>query len=60
MSRGLGPKEPLKNHQWRAFFSQINGTAMGTKIAPSYANIFMGKLEKQIIQPSPHFPGFVS
>jgi hypothetical protein len=28
---------------------QINGTAMGTTIAPSYANIVMGKLEKQII-----------
>ena len=25
---------------------QINGTAIGTKMAPSYANIFMGKLEK--------------
>jgi hypothetical protein len=25
---------------------QINGTAMGTKMVPSYANIFMGKLEK--------------
>jgi hypothetical protein len=31
-------------------FLQINGTAMGTKMAPSYANIFMGKLEKLIIQ----------
>jgi hypothetical protein len=27
-------------------YIQINGTAMGTKMAPSYANIFMGKLEK--------------
>ena len=27
-------------------YLQINGTAMGTKMAPSYANIFMGKLEK--------------
>jgi hypothetical protein len=24
---------------------QINGTAMGTKMAPFYANIFMGDLE---------------
>jgi hypothetical protein len=27
-------------------YLQINGTAMGTNMAPSYANIFMGKLEK--------------
>ena len=33
---------------------QINGTAMGTKMAPSYANIFMGKLEKLIIQSAPY------
>ena len=32
---------------------QINGTTMGT---PSYANIFMGKLEKLIIQFSPYKP----
>jgi hypothetical protein len=37
-------------------FIQINGTAMGTKMAPSYANIFMGKLEKLIIQSAPHKP----
>ena len=37
-------------------FLQINGTAMGTKMAPSYANIFMGKLEKLIIHSTPHKP----
>jgi hypothetical protein len=37
-------------------FLQINGTAMVTKMAPSYANIFMGKLEKLIIQSAPHKP----
>jgi hypothetical protein len=26
-------------------YLQINDTAIGTKMAPSYANIFMGKLE---------------
>lgn len=31
-------------------YLQVNGTAMGTKMAPSYANIFMGKLEKQILE----------
>ena len=35
---------------------QINGTAMGTKMAPSYANIFMEKLEKLIIQSAPYKP----
>jgi hypothetical protein len=29
---------------------------MGTKMAPSYANIFMGKLEKLIIQYAPYKP----
>ena len=27
-------------------YLQINGTAMDTKMAPSYANIFMQKFEK--------------
>jgi hypothetical protein len=29
---------------------------MGTKMAPSYGNIFMGKLEKLIIQYAPYMP----
>jgi hypothetical protein len=37
-------------------FLQINGTAMGTKMAPSYTNIFIGKLEKLIILFAPHKP----
>ena len=30
-------------------FLQIHGTAMGTRMAPSYANIFMGKLEQELL-----------
>ena len=38
------------------FYIQKQGTAMGTKMAPAYANIFMGALESRIISettPSP-------
>ena len=31
------------------YFLQIQGTAMGTKMAPAYANLFMGRLEAKII-----------
>lgn len=34
------------------FYHQIQGTAMGTKMAPSYANIFMGILEKEMLSNS--------
>ena len=30
-------------------YLQVGGTAMGTKLAPSYANIFMGELERKLI-----------
>ena len=29
------------------YYLQIQGTAMGTKMAPAYANLFMGKLEEK-------------
>jgi len=33
-------------------YLQKHGTAMGTRIAPSYANLFMGKFEQQAIDNS--------
>ena len=32
------------------FFLQQHGTAMGTRMAPSYANLFMGKLDREFLQ----------
>ena len=32
------------------YYLQIQGTAMGTKMAPAYANIFMGKIEDRLDQ----------
>ena len=31
------------------YFDQISGVAMGTKMGPSYANLFMGHLEQKIL-----------
>ncbi len=31
------------------FYLQLQGTAMGTKMAPAYANIFMGGLESKVL-----------
>ena len=36
-------------------YLQVSGTAMGTKLAPSYANIFMSAFEEKFIYP---YPGF--
>ena len=30
-------------------YLQVHGTAMGTRMAPSYANLFMGKLEREFL-----------
>jgi len=35
----------FENHN----FLQIKGTAMGTRMTPSYANLFMGRLETQYL-----------
>ena len=37
-------------------YLQIGGTAMGTKVAPSYANIFMGELEAKMLETAPIKP----
>jgi len=35
------------------FYLQKCGTAMGSKLAPAYANTFLDKLEKSILESSP-------
>ena len=35
------------------FFTQIKGTAMGTRAAPNYANVYMGNFENKYIYESP-------
>ena len=43
----------LKNNVFKFnnnYYLQIQGTAMGTKMAPVYANLFMGKVEEQLIE----------
>ena len=38
------------------FFLQKHGTAMGTRMAPSYANLFMGSLEATALENAPYKP----
>ena len=42
-------KKNIFEHNF-SFFKQIRGTAIGTKMAPPYAIIFMGHLEELILQ----------
>ena len=37
-------------------YHQVQGTAMGTKMAPSYANIFMAELEEKLLSNYPKKP----
>ena len=37
-------------------YLQMSGTAMGTEMTPSYANLFMGVLEKQMLSSYKHKP----
>ena len=49
----------LQNNIFRfasGFFVQKIGTAMGTRMAPNYANLFMGDLEDEIMQSYPLKP----
>ena len=39
-----------------SIFHQIQGTAMGTKMAPSYANIYMAELEEKLLNNYPINP----
>ena len=43
------------------YFKQINGVAMGTKMGPSYANLFVGYVDHQFFNqcdaPTPEFYG---
>lgn len=39
-----------------SMYHQIQGTAMGTKMAPAYANIFMAELEESLLEGSPIQP----
>ena len=35
------------------YYLQLQGKAMGTKMAPVYANLFMGDLEQKLLAQSP-------
>ena len=37
-----------------SMYHQIQGTAMGTKMAPAYANLFMAELEEETIRKLPN------
>ena len=39
-------------------YLQIGGTAMGTKVAPSFANIFMAQFEEENVYTQPYQPAF--
>ena len=38
------------------YYIQSHGTAMGTRMAPAYANLFMGDLERKLLAQSPLKP----
>ena len=42
-------KKDIFEHK-TSFYKQLRGTAIGTKMAPPYAIIFMGDLEEKILK----------
>ena len=40
----------------RAYYLQTHGTAMGTRMAPSYANLFLAKFETDALSRAPFQP----
>ena len=38
------------------YYIQLYGTAMGTPMAPAYANVFLGDLERKLLAQSPLKP----
>ena len=47
-------EKPFQFNKWN--YLQTHGTAMGTKMAVAFANIFKGEIEKQILNKSAHKP----
>ena len=49
----------LNSFEFDAFYKQVSGAAVGTKMGPSYACLFMGYIESQIMStylgPSPEY-----
>ena len=35
------------------YYIQLHGTAMSTRMAPAYANLFIGDVEKKLLAQSP-------
>ena len=50
------PKGEFSPICWKKLYLQVQGTAMGTKMAVAFANIFMSAIETEIINKSPHKP----
>ena len=42
------------------YYRQLHGTAMGTRVVPSYANLFMGSLDQKFLNKVPHKAGGVT
>lgn len=55
-SSGIGLNGELFSFLFRnTFYRQLRGTAMGSDMAPTYANVFMAALNENVIYPSEDF-----